>query len=138
MLISDDLYVSGGEFRGDSADEMAILGGDPRGAGGGVEADRRIQTVHVDDVVNGIVRVEGRIAGVRRVLVAEVAVALHVVVHLVGDHCVVPGVVDHAGLIRVVVQQGVPDLKKSKRLVICSRASWRFFRRGGLSRRVRP
>lgn len=126
LNVSDDFYVSRGKFRGDSADEVAFLGG----GAGGVDADWRIQTVHVDDIVNCKVITQGRIAGVRHGFITEVAAAFHVVVHAVRDDCVIPRVVDHAGLIRVVVQQGVPNLKGKVNVSVCRRASSRFSDKG--------
>ena len=73
------------------------------GADGGVEA------VHVDEAVDGEVLLERGVAGVGDVDHGEVALGLDVAVHPVGDDGVVPGVVDHARLVRLVVHERVPD-----------------------------
>lgn len=76
---------------------------------GGVGADRGVEAVHVDEAVHGEVLLERGVAGVGDVRHAEVAPGLDVAVHPVGDDGVVPGVVDHARLVRLVVHERVPD-----------------------------
>lgn len=80
-----------------------------RRRGGRVGADGGVEAVHVDEAVDGEVLLERGVAGVGDVDDAEVALGLDVGVHPVGDDGVVPGVVDHARLVRLVVHERVPD-----------------------------
>lgn len=113
VLCADELptHVFGEDFWGGAVDGDLALAERRRrrdlGADGGVEA------VHVDEAVHGEVLGERAVARVGHVLHAEVAVLLDVGVHPVRDDGVVPGVVDHARLVRLVVHQGIPYLRQS-------------------------
>uniref|UniRef100_A0A0A9D084 Uncharacterized protein n=1 Tax=Arundo donax TaxID=35708 RepID=A0A0A9D084_ARUDO len=75
----------------------------------GVGADGGVEAVHVDEAVHSEVLVQRGVTRVRHVGHAEVAVGLDVAVYPVGEHGVIPGVLDHARLVRLVVHQRVPD-----------------------------
>jgi hypothetical protein len=100
----------GGAVDGDLPVAARVVGGRRRRrAGRVVGADRGVEAVHVDEAVHGEVLLERGVAGVGDVGHAEVAPGLDVGVHPVGDDGVVPGVVDHARLVRLVVHERVPD-----------------------------
>lgn len=86
-----------------------------RRGGGAVGADGRVETVHVDEAVDGEVLFQRLVARGGGVVHGEVAVGLHVGVHPVGDHGVVPRVLDHARLVRLVVHQSIPYLHHRRR-----------------------
>jgi len=104
-------YVSGEDPGGGAVDGDLARGGGGGGRAGAraVGAEGGVEAVHVDKAVHGEVLLERGVAGVRDVGHAEVAAGLDVGVHPVGDDGVVPGVVDHARLVRLVVHERVPD-----------------------------
>jgi hypothetical protein len=95
-----DTYVFGEDFWGGAVDgDLAVSG---------VRTDGGVEAVHVDEAVHVEVVAQREVARPRQVHHAEVAARLDVVVHAVGDDGVVPGVLDHARLVRVVVHERVP------------------------------
>jgi hypothetical protein len=102
-------YVFGEDPRGGAVDGDLSVAVARRRRAGSIGADGGVEAVHIDEVVHGEVLLERRAAGVRDVDHAEIAAGLDVGVHPVGDDGVVPGVVDHARLVRLVVHERVPD-----------------------------
>ena len=69
-----------------------------------IDTGGRIQAVHVYDLINIKVLIEGLVAVIGRMRIAEVAFTLYIMVHTIGYHSVVPCIINHPCLVCFIIQ----------------------------------